>query len=122
MGQNQNIEIRFFNHQTVDQKGQRKIKMIVVDHLNSGQLFGNDDSKTLFESKLEMNELENHLIVFQSIHHGHQRPKPVHFVDRNFPPHNLKQHVKTIKIKDDENKNKGQGIDTTIDDANQSVM
>jgi hypothetical protein len=92
MGQNQNIEIRFFNHRTVDQKGQRKIKMIVVDHLNSSQLFGNDDSKTLFESKLEMNELENHSIVFQSIHHGHQRPKPVHFVDRNFPPRNLKQH------------------------------
>jgi hypothetical protein len=31
--------------------------MIVVDHLFSGQLFGNDDSKTVFESKLEISRI-----------------------------------------------------------------
>jgi hypothetical protein len=53
VGRLKNVKIDFWITKQSTKNGQRKIKMIVVDHLIKHGLFGNNDSKRVFGLKLE---------------------------------------------------------------------
>jgi hypothetical protein len=52
-GRLKNVKIDFWITKQSTKNGQQKIKMIIIDLLIRGQLFGKDDSKVVFESTLE---------------------------------------------------------------------